>query len=37
VQTGKLNEAWPDMALKTQQVMSACFESARAGSRVVEL
>lgn len=37
VQTGKQNEAWPDMAFKTQQVMTACFESARAGSRVVEL
>jgi predicted dehydrogenase len=37
VQTGKLNEAWPAMALKTQQVMTACLESARAGSRVVEL
>jgi predicted dehydrogenase len=37
VQSGKLNEAWPAMALKTQQVMNACFESARAGNRLVEL
>ena len=37
VQSGKLNEAWPDMAFKTQQVMNACFESARAGSRLVDL
>jgi predicted dehydrogenase len=37
VQSGKLNEAWPAMAFKTQQVMSACLESARAGSRFVEL
>ena len=37
VQTGKLNEAWPAMAFKTQQVMNACFESARAGSRFVDL
>jgi predicted dehydrogenase len=37
VQTGKLNEAWPTQAFKTQQVMNACFESARAGSRFVEL
>jgi len=37
VQTGKLNEAWPAMALTTQQVMNACLESARAGGRVVEL
>src|ERR1035438_7199597 len=30
--SGKLNEDWPMWALKTQQVMDACFESARAGS-----
>ena len=36
VQTEKLNEAWPAMAFKTQQVMNACFESAGAGSRIVE-
>jgi hypothetical protein len=27
--SGKLNEEWPMWALKTQQVMDACFESAR--------
>jgi len=37
VQSGKLNEAWPALAFKTQQVMNACFESARAGGRFVEL
>lgn len=37
VQTGDLNEAWPAMAFETQQVMNACFDSARAGSRFVEL
>jgi predicted dehydrogenase len=36
-QTGKLNEAWPGLAFKTQQVMSACLESARAGSRRIEM
>jgi len=29
--SGKLNEDWPMWALKTQQVMDACFESARKG------
>ena len=37
VQTGKMNEAWPAMAFKTQQVMNACFDSARAGSRFVDI
>lgn len=37
VRTGKMNETWPELALKTQQVMNACFESARAGSGSVEL
>jgi predicted dehydrogenase len=37
VRSGKLNELWPEMALKTQQVMEACFESARSGCRVVEI
>lgn len=27
--SGKLNEAWPRWALKTQQVMDACYEAAR--------
>lgn len=35
--SGGLNEEWPDMAFKTQQVMEACFQSARAQCRVVEL
>lgn len=34
---GKKNEIWPTLALQTQQVMTACFESARAGSKTVEL
>jgi len=29
VRSGELNELWPEMALKTQQVMEACFDSAR--------
>ncbi|MBI5774400.1 MAG: Gfo/Idh/MocA family oxidoreductase [Verrucomicrobia bacterium] len=37
VRSGQLNEAWPDMALKTQQVVNACLDSARDGGRVVEL
>jgi len=36
-QSGSLNSAWPEMALKTQQVMQACRESASAGGGVVEL
>jgi len=35
VGTGSLNAAWPDWALKTQQVTNACLASARAGSRAV--
>lgn len=34
VASGKLNEDWPMWALKTQQVMDACFESARKNSPV---
>ncbi len=34
---GKKNEIWPTLAFKTQQVMTACCESARAGSKTVEL
>ncbi len=30
--SGKLNDDWPRWALKTQQVMDACFESARRGT-----
>ena len=37
VLSGTLNEAWPDMALKTQIVMNACMHSARAESRPVEI
>jgi predicted dehydrogenase len=29
IQSGELNELWPEMALKTQQVVGACLESAR--------
>jgi predicted dehydrogenase len=35
--TGKLNPDWPMWALKTQQVMDACHDSARHGSRAVSL
>ena len=35
VRSGKLNPEWPEMAWKTQQVMDACLESARAGGRSV--
>lgn len=37
VQSGKLNEFWPEVALKTQLVMDACLTSAREGSRAVSL
>jgi len=37
VLSGKLNETWPEIALKTQLVMSACMESARAEGRMIEL
>lgn len=33
VRSGQLNEFWPEMALKTQQVMEACLASARADGR----
>ncbi len=33
--SGQLSETWPDIALKTQQVMDACLDSARAGGRAV--
>jgi predicted dehydrogenase len=35
VRSGALNAAWPEIALKTQKVTSACFESAQEGSRLV--
>jgi predicted dehydrogenase len=34
VLSGKLNEAWPDWALKTQIVTNACMDSARTGRPV---
>jgi hypothetical protein len=34
VLSGKLNEAWPDWALKTQIVTNACLDSARKGRPV---
>ena len=34
VQSGRLNAAWPDLALKTQQVLDACLDSARNGGRL---
>jgi len=37
VQSGTLNEAWPEMALKTQQVMQASLASAAAGGKLVSL
>ncbi len=36
VQAGSLNELWPEMALKTQQVMQACRDSAVLAGRTVE-
>ena len=35
--SGKLNDDWPMWVLKTQQVMDACFQSARNGSAGVTL
>jgi predicted dehydrogenase len=37
VRSGKLNESWPEIALKTQLVMDACLGSARAESRLVSI
>jgi hypothetical protein len=37
VRSGRLNDSWPEMALKTQQVMDACFDSAKVGGRPVTL
>jgi len=34
IASGKLNHAWPDIALKTQQVVDACFRSAQAGGKL---
>ena len=35
--SGRPNEAWPEMALKTQIVMAACLESARAEGRASQV
>lgn len=35
VLSGKLNDAWPEWALKTQIVTNACLEAARSGKTVV--
>jgi hypothetical protein len=35
VRSGRLNPDWPMMALKTQQVMDACYVSANNGGLVV--
>jgi predicted dehydrogenase len=35
VRSGKLNESWPEIALKTQLMLDACLASARADSRLV--
>jgi predicted dehydrogenase len=35
--SGKLNDEWPMMSLKTQQVLDACFESAKNGGRLTLL
>jgi predicted dehydrogenase len=37
VSSGHLNDAWPETALKTQQVINACFDSARAEGRLVSV
>ena len=37
VRFGRMNDAWPDMALKTQQVMDACFQSAQQGGALVNV
>jgi predicted dehydrogenase len=37
IRGGPLNKSWPEIALKTQQVMEACFESANAHGAVVTI
>jgi predicted dehydrogenase len=37
VLSGTLNEEWPDIALKTQQVMERCLESARSDARLLSI
>jgi predicted dehydrogenase len=35
--SGTLNDEWPMMALKTQQVVDACLESARQGGKIIKI
>jgi hypothetical protein len=35
--TGKLNQTWGEIALKTQLLLDACLESARTGGTLVSL
>jgi predicted dehydrogenase len=37
VLSGKLNEEWPQIALKTQEVMESCLDSARNGNRCTKV
>ena len=37
VQSGELRDEWPNMALNTQRVMSACLDSARASGSAIEV
>lgn len=37
VQSGTLNDHWPEQALRTQQVMEACLASARADGKLVKV
>ena len=34
---GKPDPFWSEIALKTQQVLDACLDSARAGGRIIEV
>jgi len=36
IRSGTLNDLWPEVALKTQQVMEACLASAKADGRAVD-
>jgi len=36
-QSGQLNPEWPEIALKTQQVMDACWKSAKADGRMTRV
>ncbi len=37
VSSGKLDSHWPDAAMKTQQVLDACMQSANASGKVISL